>query len=120
MRAPLSWFETNEAHANDQELLLWALLLVHNAETADGLDKWAKSVHTVTEHTAAVELKEHWKPLDIWGQFNSCPSSFRRSSMRQNARGPSPSLRLSPWRCGQRLGIAASTTISMPTNIWTV
>ena len=61
--------EKGEAHANMRELLLYAILVIANRNSVGELDKWAEEVRV--ERNAALELQEHWKPLDKWGTHHN-------------------------------------------------
>lgn len=61
-------------HANMQEVLLWALLAVRNAERYGKLDTWAREA--CSEYSAATVLKEQWKPPDRFGKYKQVSAIF--------------------------------------------
>ena len=42
------WFDTSEAHANEQEIMFFSLLLISHANTVKELDEWAQKVRLET------------------------------------------------------------------------
>ena len=70
------WYERGEAHANDTEVLLWALLVCISRESVWHLDQWVKKV--LKAEFCASEMMTAWKPLDSdWSKINGVSTMYQ-------------------------------------------